>query len=136
MPHRPGNRAVGHHERWKMKEQRRIQLELLGSHARARSQMLWRPLADVYRTRTGWLLKFDLAGVRMEDVCVGVSGSRITVSGIRRDWAVEDICCYYLMEIAYNKFERVIDLPCDLAEAQLGLELRDGLMLVRITTPR
>ena len=46
---------------------------------------LWRPLADVCRTDSAWLLKLDLAGVRLEDVTVSVCGRRVTVSGFRKD---------------------------------------------------
>ena len=94
----------------------------------------WQPSADVYRTRNGWLLKFDLAGVRLEDVTVTVHGRRVSVSGVRRDSLVEEGCSYYSMEISYNRFERTIEMPCDLGGAQVSLQVRDGLLLVRMIT--
>ena len=98
------------------------------------AETIWRPRVDIYRTRTGWLLKFELAGVRREDVSMCVSGNRLTVSGMRRDCLVEEGCSYYSMEIAYNRFERTIELPCDLTQAQMGLEFQNGILLVRIKT--
>jgi len=95
---------------------------------------LWQPSADVYRTRDGWLLKFDLAGVRPEDVMVAVRGRRVSVSGVRRDLMVEEGCSYYSMEISYNRFERSIEMPVDLENAQVVLEARNGLLLVRMIT--
>jgi HSP20 family protein len=95
---------------------------------------LWQPSADVYRTRDGWLLKFDLAGVRPEDVMVTVRGRRVSVSGVRRDLIVEEGCSYYSMEISYNRFERSLEMPADLENAQVTLEARNGLLLVRMTT--
>jgi HSP20 family protein len=89
---------------------------------------------DVYRTRSGWLLKFDLAGVKAEDVTVSLRGRRITVAGVRRDSIVEEGCSYYSMEISYNRFERSIEMPADLVNARLRLEARDGLLLVRVNT--
>lgn len=94
----------------------------------------WQPSVDVYRTRTGWLLKFDLAGVKTEDVTVSLSRRRITVAGMRRDTMVEDGCSYYSMEISYNRFERSIEMPVDLGNARLTLEAREGLLLVRVNT--
>jgi HSP20 family protein len=93
---------------------------------------LWQPPADVYRSCHGWLLKFDLAGVRPEDVRVRIAGSRVTVSGIRRDAALEEGYRQYSMEISYNRFERTIELPGDLSNAEYTLEARDGLLLVRV----
>ena len=94
----------------------------------------WEPSADVYRTRDGWLLKFDLAGVRPEDVVVSVSGRRVIVSGTRRDTIVEEGCSYYAMEISYNRFERSLEMPVNLANAQVTIEARNGLLLVRMIT--
>ena len=94
----------------------------------------WQPSADVYRTRNGWLLKFDLAGVRLEDVTVTVQDRRVSVSGVRRDSLVEEGCSYYSMEISYNRFERTIEVPCDLGGAQVSWQVRDGLLLVRMIT--
>jgi HSP20 family protein len=93
----------------------------------------WRPPVDVYRLENGWLLKFDLAGVRMEDVAVQVQGCRISVAGVRRDWVAEQSATHYSMEIAYNRFERTIDLPCQFARPSVTLEGRDGLLLIRVT---
>jgi HSP20 family protein len=95
---------------------------------------LWRPSADVYRTRDGWLLKFDLAGVHPEDVTVTVRGRRVSVSGVRRDLIVEEGCSYYSMEISYNRFERWLEMPADLEHARVTLEARNGLLLVRMIT--
>ena len=94
----------------------------------------WEPSADVYQTRDGWLLKFDLAGVRPEDVTVTVSGRHVTVRGVRRDTIVEEGCSYYAMEISYNRFERSLEMPVNLANARVTLEARNGLLLVRMIT--
>jgi len=94
----------------------------------------WQPPADVYQTATGWLVKFDLAGIRPEDVTLEVHGRRLTVRGTRRDRVVEHGCHCYQMEIAYSRFERRIELPSDLTHAALTTEYRDGMLLVYIPT--
>jgi HSP20 family protein len=97
-------------------------------------QRPWRPLADVFRTREGWLLRFDLAGVRLQDVVVSIEGRHVTVSGIRRNTSVEEGSSYYLMEISYNQFERTIEMPVCLEQSRVVLEAQDGILLVRIHT--
>ena len=92
----------------------------------------WQPLVDIYRTRTGWLIKFDLAGVRAEDVKLTFDGARLAISGVRRDWSVEEGCRHYCMEISYSYFERTIELPEPLERAQVTTEYRHGMLLVRI----
>jgi HSP20 family protein len=97
------------------------------------TETYWRPFADIYRTRTGWLIKYDLAGVRPDDIEVAVQGSEITVSGLRRDWKLEEGCMHYSMEISYNRFERTVELPCEVEGAEIEMECREGILLVRLT---
>lgn len=94
----------------------------------------WQPLADIQRTRDGWLLKFDLAGVPSEDVTVSIRGRRVSVSGIRRDSSVEEGASYYSMEISYNRFERSVEMPVNLESARVTVAARNGLLLVRMIT--
>ena len=93
----------------------------------------WCPSADIYRGRNGWLVKFDLAGVQAADIRLRVEGRRIVVEGIRRDYSVLDEQRAYSMEISYNRFQRSLELPCDLGECEVRSEYRDGMFLVLIT---
>jgi HSP20 family protein len=94
----------------------------------------WQPAVDVYRTRKGWLVKVELAGVRPEDIHVSVAGSRLTIQGQRRDWLSEEGCCHHRMEISYSQFERTLELPCNLEKARITTDYQHGLLLVRIAT--
>lgn len=96
------------------------------------SQTTWRPSADVCRTRNGWLLKFDLAGVGLDDVLVSVRGGQVRITGQRRDMIVEEGASHYSMEISYSRFERTIEMPCNLDHARVMLEARNGFLLVRM----
>lgn len=93
----------------------------------------WQPQADIYRSRDGWVVKLELAGVRPQDVSITVHGSQLRVDGVRHDWVVETGWSHHAMEIAYNRFERVIDLSCDLACARITVEGHDGMLLLRVT---
>ena len=92
----------------------------------------WRPAVDVYRCRAGWLLKFDLAGVRPQDIEIHVSEKWLTVTGIRRDWAMEEAERYHSLEIAYHRFQRSVELPVSLERAEIASDYRDGMLLVRL----
>jgi HSP20 family protein len=94
----------------------------------------WQPDADVYRTRDGWLVKFNLAGVRHEDVELTAHGRRLTVRGTRRDDCAGGACSHHQLEIEYGRFERQIELPADLGAAQIAAEHRNGMLLVRVQT--
>jgi HSP20 family protein len=102
--------------------------------AQPAKETTWRPPADVYRTRSGWLLKFELAGIQLDDLNVSVIGSTVTVSGVRRDRIVEEDCWHYSMEISYSKFERCVHLPCDVSANDLSIEYKNGFLLVHVNT--
>jgi HSP20 family protein len=94
----------------------------------------WQPPVDVYRTRTGWLIKVELAGVRPEDLNLSVAGPRLTIRGCRRDLFCEGNACCYRMEITYSDFERTIELPTNLERAHIATDYQYGLLLVQIQT--
>jgi HSP20 family protein len=96
--------------------------------------LAWRPPADVYWDGHGWVVKFELAGVRREDVEYGVVGRRLTIRGKRCDWSVGESREAYSMEIDYSRFERTLELPCDAEIAQIVTEYRDGMFFVRLKT--
>jgi len=98
----------------------------------ARTPAVWQPQADIYHARDGWVVKMDLAGVRPQDLSITVCGSQLRVSGVRYDRMVEEGWSHYAMEIAYNRFERIIELPCDLERARITMEGREGMLFLHV----
>ena len=92
----------------------------------------WRPAVDIYRCDCGWLLKVELAGVRPEEIEVLRDSSGVTVSGVRRDTRIYSRQEHHLMEIAYSRFERRIDLPETKDAAELRTEYNDGMLLIHV----
>ncbi len=94
----------------------------------------WSPRADVYRSPHGWLIKFDLAGVRPEEIAVSFDGSRLSLSGIRRDLFVEEGYNSYSIEICYSRFRRTIRLFGEIEPASVSTDYYNGMLLVKVTT--
>ena len=116
-----------------MRDNSRINSILFSSGAHCLQETCWCPQADVYRGSHGWLVKFDLAGVRPDDIEVSFDGARLSVSGIRRDLYLEEGYYSYSMEISYSHFKRTIRLSDDVKTARLTTEYRDGMLLVKVT---
>lgn len=96
------------------------------------SKPYWQPSADIYQTADGWLVKFDLAGVRPDEIELNVSDRRLHIRGVRRDWTIGECQHSYSMEISYNRFERTLEFPCNIQHAETRTEYRDGMLLVRL----
>ena len=97
-------------------------------------QPAWQPAVDIYRGDKEWLIKIDLAGVKKEDIEVSAHNHLLTLKGQRRDLQVQEGHQTYSMEISYNRFERVLELPFDARDATIQKDYQDGMLFIRIQT--
>jgi HSP20 family protein len=105
--------------------------QLPGGNRQRPSERLWAPAADVYRTREGWLVKVDLAGVRPEEIGIEVAGRVLVIRGCRRDTTFSETVAYHQLEITYSRFEKTLRFPCRVEGASIE-EYRDGLLTIRL----
>lgn len=98
------------------------------------TEPLLRPAVDVYRCKEGWLAKFELPGVRLDDVTVSLHEQTLRISGSRRDRITETGYLPYIMEIHYAQFERTIVFPEPLEARSIEVEVREGFLVVRLET--
>jgi HSP20 family protein len=103
--------------------------------ARSCCQPHWQPPVDVYQTDKGWLVKFDLAGVCPQELELERSGSSLRVCGMRRDVLLAEGQRPYSLEIAYNRFERTVELPDVIEPMSVSTEYIDGMLVVRLEGP-
>ena len=96
------------------------------------SGRLWCPAADVYRTRDGWIVKVDLAGIKPEDVEIGINGPVLRISGSRRDGICGEGISHYQLEITYSRFEKMIQFPRSIEHASVLRDYSDGLLILRL----
>jgi HSP20 family protein len=96
------------------------------------SGRLWNPPADVYKTREGWIVKLDLAGVCIDEVEIEVRDSLLRIGGCRRDTMYNEGFSYHQMEITYSRFEKSIQFPCTLQGASLQRDYSDGLLIIKV----
>lgn len=91
---------------------------------------LWYPSADVYRTREGWIVKVELAGVRPDELEISIEGETLHLAGCRRDSVYAETVSYHQLEITYSRFEKTISFPCSIEGAQVTMNYRDGLLIL------
>ena len=95
------------------------------------SGRLWCPAADVYRSKEGWIVKVDLAGVQPHDVEVIIDGDLLRISGSRRDGICGEGVSHYQLEITYSRFEKMIRFPRSIEHASIERDYHDGLLILR-----
>ena len=111
--------------------QRTPRFRTAGSHSETFASRICPP-ADIYRTKEGWIVKLELAGVGKNDLQVIRRAGTLIVYGRRRDTLLMQGSQYVSLEISYSEFERQIELPCDLARARIDVETREGMVLIHV----
>jgi HSP20 family protein len=100
-----------------------------------RAQMsgrLWNPPADVYRSKEGWIIKVDVAGVCPDELQLEVDKAHLRIRGCRRDTVYREGYVYQQMEITYSRFEKIIQFPCELEAASLEQTYKDGFLIIEL----
>ena len=84
----------------------------MGRAGRPASGRMWYPSADVYRTRDGWVVKVELAGVRADEIEIRVERDSLHIAGCRQDTYYSESLSYHQLEITYSRFEKTVSFPC------------------------
>jgi len=98
-------------------------------------EQFWYPAADVYRTRDGWVIKLELAGVAPDELEVLIAGDTLRVAGSRRDETFGDAVSCHQLEITYSRFEKSIRFPCPIEGADVERRYKDGLLIIYLQSP-
>src|ERR1044071_8958731 len=59
------------------------------------SGRLWNPAADVHKTKDGWMVKIDLAGICSDELEIEIRDSMLRITGCRRDTHSRDSLGYH-----------------------------------------
>jgi HSP20 family protein len=106
------------------------------AHGLRSAGRLWYPPADVYRTRDGWVVKVELAGVCSDELEIKVEGETLHLAGCRRDSVYAETVSYHQLEITYSRFEKTIHFPCPIEGAKVEMDYRDGLLILYLRSPK
>lgn len=86
----------------------------------------------MFETKEEVRVRFEVAGVRGEDLRVNVEGSSLRLRGVRRPPPSERIDRLQQMEISFGPFEREITIDGAFDADKVRARLEDGFLEVRI----
>ena len=93
------------------------------------------PDFDVKETKTSYVFKADLPGLREEDVDISLMGNRLTISGKREDEQRQEGERCFAYERNSGFFVRTFTLPDSVDADQIRAELNAGVLTVTIPKP-
>lgn len=94
------------------------------------------PDVDMFRRGDDLIVRADLPGLTGSDVNVEVEDGILTIRGERKEEAEEDRDGYYWSERSYRSFARSIPLPEGVDEESASASFRDGVLEVKMSTPK
>jgi len=92
----------------------------------------WSPPTDIYETEKNVVLKVELPGVDVEDVCVEVNDNLLTLKGQRKMRRNVEGEHYYRMEFSYGFFQRIFTLPVAVEDKKVKASYKDGVLEVLV----
>jgi len=92
----------------------------------------WMPAVDIIDTPAAYVLKVELAGMKLEDVHVELEDDVLTIKGERHQDETLDAEQYQSTEWHYGAFQRSISLPRSVKRDDIEATYEDGVVEVRV----
>jgi HSP20 family protein len=92
----------------------------------------WIPTADIFARGDDLMIRFELAGVREEDIDISLTGGVLTVSGERKSDLDEEVH-FYTRERSYGNFRRSMNIPEGVDGSKINASFEDGMLELTIT---
>ena len=93
----------------------------------------WIPNADIFARGDDLVIRFELAGVKEEEIDISLTGGVLTVSGERKSELDEDEVHFYTRERSYGNFRRSMNLPEGIERSKISASFEDGMLELNIT---
>jgi HSP20 family protein len=91
------------------------------------------PPLDVYETPEKVVVNLDIPGIDPEQVSITITGDKLSVKGERKREESRDDQTYYHTERIYGEFQRIIDLPVEVAADSARAYYRNGVLRVEVS---
>lgn len=98
------------------------------------SARVWQPLADVYEDQDSIVLRFDLPGLKQEDIDIEMTGDTLTVKGERKFEDEQRRNNYVRVERAYGQFQRTFTVGVPIQQDAVKAAYKNGVL--EVTLPK
>jgi len=90
------------------------------------------PPVDVSETDHQVEARMDVPGMKAEDLDIQVNGNLLTISGHRKEEKEEKGKTFHRVERSCGCFSRTMTMPCEVDEAKVAANYRDGVLTVTL----
>lgn len=90
------------------------------------------PACEVHENDNTYTFRFDVPGVKKEDISIELENNRLTISGERKEEKKEKDEKKYLSESYYGSFMRSFTLPGSVKEEDIQAKYQDGVLILTV----
>lgn len=114
-------------------EMERLFTEINTAPNRKALERSFNPAVDVEETDKGFLMTFDIPGIKSEDIKIEMNENILTVSGERhRTQKFDDGTKAQRLERSYGSFSRSFTLPTNVASDEIEAHYEDGVLQLHL----
>ncbi|MGZ3723004.1 MAG: Hsp20/alpha crystallin family protein [Bdellovibrionales bacterium] len=90
------------------------------------------PSCELTEDKANYIVKFDMPGVKKEDINIEVDGRELSVSAERRSEKRSDEKKRHYTEISYGSYQRSFTLPSSIDEKRVGAKFDNGVLTLTV----
>jgi HSP20 family protein len=106
--------------------------EFSGMESRLSSELEFSPKCELSEESGNYMVKFDMPGVKREDVKIELNENQLTVSAERRHEEKSESKKDHYSEISYGSYERVFSLPTPVDEKKADAKFDNGVLTIML----
>lgn len=91
-----------------------------------------RPRLDIAEDDKAYTITVEVPGVPRDDVDISVDDGALIIRGEKRQSREDKRDNYHCIERSYGRFQRVLDLPHDADEDNIGARFSDGVLTITV----
>jgi HSP20 family protein len=90
------------------------------------------PAIDVAEHDNEFVVKAEVPGCKAEDIDISVLGSRVVITGEKKQEEETEKKGYYHLERSYGEFRREFNLRCDVDPNKVSAVCKDGMLTITL----
>ncbi len=97
-----------------------------------RERSSWVPRVDVLEKNGDLVLRVEVPGVTEKDIDLKIDGSRLTISGEKKQIGMDESSNLHLSEIRYGEFTRTFALPDNVDPERVSAKFKNGILSITL----
>jgi HSP20 family protein len=115
------------HQASALPEKRRMLIDAIGWQVHMQPHT-WSPPTDLFELETAYVVRMEIAGMRLADFSVQLEDNYLSISGTRYD--KPERRAYHQMEVRFGEFTTVVAIPGPVDTESASAEYDDGFLVV------